>query len=193
MALCIFGQSVVFGQPLSDPLRGISVERLISEGGDIYTITITKALRNENPPCQYAYFGSVNHVYRSASLKASMEVSFVSNERFRIDDHLLVIINHHPGYSKSAARNDCAAHAKSQFGPRTFLLSRSETLEILRQGQDWYAFLPYRYFWSIAKPVTSRVTAIPNDGARYSLLRIADGRLDGDFIALSALLHGVEK
>lgn len=183
-------QSNAFGNELVDPLRGLSLERTFKESNRVLLVQITSASRGSADFCRYDYSATVLRLYKLTDKTYSVQsqVEFSSSDPLRIDDKILIIKNHESDNLNPKAQAACRVQIKNRLGKNALLVRNNEIVHVYGNDAKLYAFLPFRHFWSLHAAVTTRETKIPNDGARYALLRIADGCLDGQFYDLDELV-----
>lgn len=179
-------------QELVDPLRGVGIEKLLEEGGDIFLVRIKNAQRGAAPSfCKYDYAAEVINIYRwknkETSKKPPEQIKFSSVVGFRVDDYALVLRNHRSDRLSPRDQKSCVEEIKKRLGQKAILLRQDELIRVYELSGDLFALLPYRYFWSSNVPVYSRETSLPKN-ERYTMLRMIDGHLDGDFFLLNDLL-----
>lgn len=181
----------VKGDELIDPLRGVSVDQLLNERGDVVLIKINNAHRGPYLGfCQYEYDANVIRIYRNSEYIYNENVSFSTSLQLRIDDYFVILRNNNSNELDYNEQIKCQAETKKRLGKKSFMIRQDELLSVYEFNEEYYAFLPYRRFWSDLPGVFDRQVNLPDD-SYYTMLRSAGGIADGKFVRLDQLLYSI--
>lgn len=179
---------VVKGGELTDPLRGVAVDHLLEDQGDVFLVKIDNARRGADA-CRYEYTASVLHEYRGVD-RVGEVVSFATHSPLRVDDYLLIIRNANSVDLNPGSQTRCRMETIDRLGSDAFMLRQDEIVPVYELNDEYFAFLPYRMFSSDLPGVYDRKINLPEDPV-YTMLRSAGGIADGKFVRLDNLLGQV--
>lgn len=181
---------------LVDPLRGESIERLLSTSKSIFLVQIDSAKRQSAfGLCKYDYAATITEIYKQTDINKKpfrqKKLLFSSAARFRVDDNILVISRKDSSKLNltTQEREKCKQEVAIRLGKEGFTLTSDEFVPVVVFHDRYYAFLPIRYFWAAKLPVATRRIGMSKE--ELIMLGSADGSLDGDFYLLDDLLKSI--